>query len=315
MRKRAYLAVSGVVLPPGVVSIELAPGIFAAADWPDGKPPLMRGVREIWGSDRLTPFDSPNLVVWTERNVEDTVTGRVDLELDSILESCDHALMLSTGFGQAHRFTAKELWNGDERSPGGTAVPETSWAARGFRRMPVVDAKRWAAVTTRLMEVVAPGWQRHEFIVRGLVAFFRACREDWVEVRHELFCRSVETVLQTEPGQGATQFVEGILSEQRRFDRTKRQLVIETWRQLYERRNDVVHGHRFFEEKQDGRAAMLMEEGARRFFCRLLTDASFFEHTVALASERSRGKRDEHAARTERAAARRRQRWAARRRQ
>lgn len=46
---------------------------------------LGAGVREEWGKARLEPFDSPDSVVWTERTVEDDITGPVDAELDHIL--------------------------------------------------------------------------------------------------------------------------------------------------------------------------------------------------------------------------------------
>lgn len=282
MRKRAYLVIQGPKLPRGVERLELAPGFFAARTWPDGKPPLIPGVLEIQGERNLEPYESPSLVVWTERDVPDGTIGRVDDELTAALTHCDVSLAVVTRrVPRSQQLILTELWTGTERQFQ-KLKPLPVWSTHESWKQDWLAIEKWPAICARTLELLSPAGMQYEYFVRGLRSFFRACHQDWVEDRFELFCRSIETILQTSLGAGACQFAEGVLAHQGRLDREKKRHRILAWEKHYHRRNEIVHGHRFFKEERDHRAALLMERAARRYFEDLLTDQSFFDETLAL---------------------------------
>jgi hypothetical protein len=287
MRKRAYLVVKGPRLPKEVSRLELAPGISAARDWPDGRPELMGGTMDTYGEHTMEPYTSPSLIVWAERPVPDSTIGAVDKELSHLMHHCDLSLAVVTRWtgSRAARLILTELWKGDERSHQGTSVLNPWFSKEGWKQEWLAVAK-WPAVCAGTLELLGNYSKQNEAFMRGLRAFFRACHQDWVEDRFDLFCRSIEMVLQTDLGAGACQFAEGVLAHQGRLDREKKRHRIVAWERHYHRRNDVVHGHRWFQKKRDDRASRLIEREARRYFEDLLSNPTFFAETRELQRQR-----------------------------
>ena len=291
MLKRALMAVDGLpAMRPNPGRLELAPNVYLATEWPLPPIKIPATFATLYGTDALEPLDAPNLIGWAEQEVSDTVIGAVDQELERKLELVDIALSMVSGWGTARRVITVELHQPDgQRELQGLSTLHP-WSARESWRPLRFDFHKLPAITSRLIELSALSWEKHEFFLRGIRSFFRACAQDMVDDRYELFCRAIETVVQSEQGKGQGQFAEAILLQQGRLDPSKlhRNRAYEAH---YRRRNDVVHGHRFLEAKKDRRAVALMEGTARRFFQDLLTNEKFFEAMFNAQSRRVEAKR------------------------
>ncbi|TQF14922.1 hypothetical protein FJV41_16170 [Myxococcus llanfairpwllgwyngyllgogerychwyrndrobwllllantysiliogogogochensis] len=288
MLKRALMAVAGLhARMPTTERLVLAPDVYLATAWPLAPVDIPPSFSRQYSPEALEPLESPIFVVWAEQEVDDKVIGAVDVELERKLGLVDIALSMVSGWGMAHRVITVELHEPDgQRSLQGITSLEP-WSAReGWRRLRF-DIDKVPAITSRLLKLTAEDWRErgYDYFLRGVRSFFRACHQDVVDDRYELFCRAIETVVQTGQGGGARQFAEAVLEQQGRLipDRSHRNHAYEAH---YRRRNEVVHGHRFLEEKKDRRAIALMESTARGYFQQLLSDPAFFES--ALASQRAR---------------------------
>ncbi|WP_126933295.1 hypothetical protein [Corallococcus sp. AB018] len=291
MIKRALMAVDGLPdMRPNPGRMELAPNVYLATDWPLPPITIPTIFATPYGTDALEPLDAPNLVVWAEQEVSDTVIGAVDQELERKLELVDIALSMLPSWGTARRVITVELIQPDSQRQLQGLSTLHPWFARESWWPLHVDFHKLPAITSRLIDLTAPGWERNEFFVRGIRSFFRACQQDMVDDRYELFCRSIETVVQSEQGKGQDQFAEAILLQQGRLNPNKPHRN-RAYERHYRRRNDVVHGHRFLEEKKDRRAIALMEGTARRFFQELLINEQFFETISKAQSRRLEAKR------------------------
>jgi hypothetical protein len=293
MTKRALMAVKGLpLMRPNPGRMELAPNVYIASDWPMPVLNLPSEYTTRLGANAMEPLATPRFVAWADQEVGDAEIGAVDKELERKLGLVDLALSLCTGWGNARRVITVEIHlpNGQRQFQGITQFEP--WSARESFRAARFDFQKLPAITARLIELTAPGWEKYEFFIRGIRTFYRACEQDMVDDRYELFCRAIETVLQTEQGSGAKQFAEAILDQQGRLDPTTKAHRIRRYEAHYHRRNDVVHGHRFLEEKKDRRAIALMERVARQFFQELLTNEKFFEATFQSQQARAAVKRE-----------------------
>jgi len=288
MTIRGYLAVQGVRWPEGVGSVELAPNVHAGASASYSLPTISEDDRRAHGELSMEPFDNPNLVIWTER--PGTSSGR---ESESVLDSisrdlgwCSATLSMAISTAAVTSFSVIESVNNQERVVRRTRAL-VGWLARGTpgRASLLLDTPLWQRISVRVMPILTNWTAENEQTTHAVRSFFRACEMEWVDDRYELFCRSVETVLQTEIGRGAKQFADGVrMVLIGNKDTPSEQELIEH----YQRRNDIVHGHRFLDpDRGDGDPSVRrMEDIARGFMQSFLSDDAIFQAVTQLQRQR-----------------------------
>lgn len=287
LKRRTYLVISGVHFPYDSFTIKLTSALTLSSDWPYGEPTIDDDFRRPLGDVALSPLKHPRAIVWMEEAISPPVSGPVDQRHMVQLDACDIALMVAARKTQteARRVIIEEhSWDGGRSTQ--LVKPLSEWSSTertperrlNFDQLPLLcqEVSRW---------IGAPDRSRDHFVM-GLRAFILACQQSWVEDRFALFCRAVEVITQSRPGKGACTFAETLLALDGQFNRDEDHEKIKALEALYRRRNEVVHGHRFFTRENDEAASQQMECLARRYLEALLLDGEFYDATKAVQESR-----------------------------
>jgi len=206
----------------------------------------------------------------------------VRTEIERSLEYCRLALMLVSPRARVESFlTIESVAKTGERvvRRSKALLP---WSAVGPVEM--VNGALWAEATRWVAGIVQDWRGKSAQIARALRSFDHACARREYDDRYELFCRSIETVLQTDMGKGRQQLAEGIRLV---LGDSSDVPSIDSLEKHYLRRNAIVHGHRFLDpDSDDEQTVNEMETLARRFMLRLITDRGTFEAIMKLQGER-----------------------------
>jgi len=229
----------------------------------------------------------PDVAIWIDRATDSRAIDVIDQEVTARLDAVFSSLSYVLQRGRVWGAILVEL-RGEEGAH--TRASLYPIRCRGPRRAgTVLDLPNWPAVLTRRLR---PFPLDEPAMFWAVNAFERACREPYEEDRLELFCRSVETLLQTR--EGAPEFAAGILAHQGREPTAGRQM---RYRSIYEIRNGIVHGYRFLRPRQSpSMSARLMEAVARRMLIDVMKSDEHFErirehHRKVLAGRSERRKR------------------------
>ncbi len=287
--KRGWLLVSGIppqALPPE--PFEVVPGIWAGRS-SDDEGRVIPEHLEKWNNSLSagSALRQPDLAIWMDRSTDSRAIDLVNQELTTRLGAVFSTLSYVLQRGRLGGVILVEI-----RAEPGVQSRASLYPVRcrGPRRSrAVLDLANWPAVLTRRLR---PFPLNEPAMFWAVNAFERACREPYEEDRLELFCRSVETLLQTR--EGAPEFAAGILAHQGREPTAGRQ---KRYRSIYEIRNGIVHGYRFLRPRQSpSMSARLMEEVARRMLVDVMTSDEHFDrirehHRGVLADRTERRKR------------------------
>ena len=255
MPMRGYLAFHGAHWPRGVGVAELAPNVVAGPPDEFSRPAPNDQIRRLHGGIALEPYDLPTLIVSME--TPGLERGHATTETDTIQRVLDFsrlALAIAFAYGPVTRFLVIEsVTDGGERALR-RQVGYDAWFANAKRGLPIVDPLLWATVFPRVAAVLDDWNGKHEQMAHAVWSFSNACERLDDDDRYELFCRAIETVLQTESGKSANQFAEGIsLVLKDRAELPSHERLEEHYR----RRNAIIHGHRFLSPKQDPDQAVI----------------------------------------------------------
>lgn len=271
---RGFLVIHGLGALPRGLAISLGPHSRATNGWPEGRvPEFTAASQRAMGSFAFDRLSRPAIVVQTQGQDRVSLENDDDSLVTQDLHWCFVALSLVTRYsslvgvtGHMVRFPAAE-----PRLPG--LQEFESWSAREGPKRPrlMVDWDLWAPVVDSIRALRSLALPQGFAYFSALRSFWRACQQNQVDDRYELFCRSVETLLQLQRNDGAPGFARGVASILclNASDHRLRRLA-----EHYQRRSDVVHGNRFLEQERDGLAIAMMEIVARRVIRRALLDES-----------------------------------------
>src|SRR5690606_120888 len=188
------------------------------------------------------------------------VSGPVDKSHLVRLDACDIALMVASGKTQLNAsrlFIEEHAWDGGRSTQALSPLPV--WSAN--ERVPEqrLNFAQLSSICEAVLRWIGSPDRGKDHFVMGLRAFVLACHQSWVEDRFGLFVKSVEVIAQSGVGKGACIFAETLLALDGPFDRIKDHDKIKELEDLYYRRNQVVHGHRFFTRQEDDNASQVME--------------------------------------------------------
>jgi hypothetical protein len=270
-----YLAFAGVDWLPGNERAQLLPTVVAGPPTAFSLPRVPDEHRRRLGEDVVRVYEQGGIIAKSEHELEK--------ELGSELSFCRVALPLVVPRAAVESLLV--VWDKDNDDDVIRRIKPLPWWGAGFGDGGwFVDPRLWGQAA-RWVKVIISDWKgKHVHMAHALQSFEHACERREYDDRYELFCRSIETVLQTEMGQGAQQFAEGV-----RLVLSKRDELpsVGSLENHYRRRNEIVHGHRFLDREMDGEKVVLeMEDLARGFMQRLLADQGMFEEVMRLQQER-----------------------------
>jgi len=246
-------------------------------------------MRRLHGEMSLEPYDHPNLIIWTERPGSTRSRDPILDEIDRELDWCNVTLSMVISSATVVGFSVIESVESNGERVVRRAQSHDPWRAQGSSLAPArtVDVAMWSRLSARVIPTLRVWNGEYEQTTHAIRSFFRACQmNQLLDDRYELFCRSIETVLQTERGKGADQFIEGVVCVLGVMPEAPSAAAL---KDHYERRNAIVHGHRFLDPNKgdDERTVSEMENVARSFLQHFLSDDTTFDSVLKLQRHRA----------------------------